>query len=279
MLAALTAFTSCSKSDDGLQNQSGEVLNATFSVQAPATRATVNGLSRYIVEVYKCNDLTDRIQRVESASGSLTVALENNTEYTFLFWADYGTAAEGETLSSGNYNASRLTEVKSAGATIDQAGQQAYCLAVTFNSDNFAANASQVLKNAVASVNLVQSGNALATTDNTLKITYPNMGAFNVADGSLTANTPELPLTRTFTVSATTGTLVTDYVLANQSASELVNLTVQLNSETEKTITNVPLQCNYKTNIKGEFSNIYSSAFTVSSEVEDYYTDQEKPLP
>lgn len=274
MLSVALALTSCGKSEDVTQPSGGSTLNATFNVCPPTTRAEVSGLTRYIVEAYEGANLTAPPQRVESASGLLTLTLKKNTNYTFLFWADKGTVADGTTLSGGNYDASDLKAVKPAAATVSNAGEQAYCLSVTFNSDDFAANASQVLKNAVASINLVQSGTGIVTTGNTVKITYANLGTFNVADGTITANSTATPVTRTFTVSATTGTIAKDYVLSG-TTKELVNLTVQFNDEPAKTITNVPVQTNYRTNITGEFSNIYASSFTVSSEVEDY-TNQDK---
>lgn len=277
ILAAVVAFASCSKSDDGLQNLSGDVFSATFNAQAPATKATVSGLTRYIVEAYEGKDLEATPQRVESNTGSLTVTLKNNTEYTFVFWADDGVPNSKAEDSQDYFDADDLKAVKVNDFTTITVAKPAYYAKLEFNSDDFEANKAVVLGNATAQLNFVESA-GLTQAYNALKVTYPSSGTFNVATGIITED--NTPVTRIYTGIGQINkdaTLVTDYVLTSAADKRLLDLEVQLNSEPAKSITNVPLQCNYKTNIKGEFSNFYASAFTISSEIMNYI-DREQPL-
>lgn len=245
----------------------------TFTIETPAvTRAEVTGLSRYIVEAYEGNDLTATPVRVESSTGSLTIALKKETDYTFLFWADKG----------GYWN---TADLKAVAVTTDKktdAGQAAYCLCVSFNSKDFEANKAVTLKNATAQVNFVETA-GLAAANNTLKVTYATGAALNVGTGKVTEVAGEVVHTYTAIAQADpNATLAADYVLAPLNEKSVVNLTVQFNDEAEKAIGNVPFQQSYRTNIKGEYSNLYNSVFTISNEVGDYEDGGEvetDPLP
>ncbi len=276
MLGAIVALASCNKSDDDLLSAqtNGEQL-ATFTVEAPAlTRATVAGLTRYIVEAYEGADLTTTPLREESATGSLTITLKKNTEYTFLFWADGGTAKTDAVASSGYWNTADLKAVQ---ASANGTSTVAYCTSKSFNSKDFAANSAITLKNATAQVNFVESIGFTAA-DNTLTVKYAKGTILNVGTGESTGEVADVTHTFTSIAKAEANEIIaTDYVLAPLGAQNVVNLKVQFNSETEKEINNVPFQQSYKTNIKGEYSNYYSSVFTISNKVEDY-TDNEDVL-
>lgn len=277
MLATLVGFASCSQSDNEWPLQTDEVTQATFQVQPPATRASVEGLSHYIVEAYEAKDLTQTPVRVESSTGSLTLTLKKNTEYTFLFWADFAKVASGTTEPLiGYYRTDNLQEVSVVDNTLP--GERAYCLAVSFNSKDFEANKTVVLKNAVAQVNLIEA-TGLTAANNTVTITYPASTKFNVGTGAI-VEASATPVAHTFTGIAQIAkdeVIATDYILAPQGSQAVTNISVQLNKEAKKYISNVPFQCNYKTNIKGEYSNLYNAGFGISNEVDDYehHTDQE----
>lgn len=84
---AIVALASCSQSDDMPGQPQEGVQTATFTIRTPAaTRGTVTGLNRYIVEAYEGSPATGTpAARVEAATGTLTLGLKKNTEYTFLF--------------------------------------------------------------------------------------------------------------------------------------------------------------------------------------------------
>ena len=269
MLGSIAALASCSRSDEiPGQPQEGD-RPVTFTVEAPATtRASVSGLTRYIVEAYEGKDLTGDPLRAESASGTLSVTLKKNTEYTLLFWADKGTEKTESAAGSGYWDAASLLAVSAADAS--GTGQAAYCLKIEINSKNLTPNHAVVLKNATAQANFVEAA-GLQTAGNTLKVTYAAGATLNVATGKTTPVAE--PVTHTFTnigQAATDDILATDYVLAPLAEKNVLNLVVQLNAEPQKAIANVPFEQNYKTNIKGEYSNLYACAFTVSNQVEDY---------
>ena len=278
---AIVALASCSQSDDMPGQPQEGVQTATFTIRTPAaTRATVTGLTRYIVEAYEGTSATGTpAARVEEATGTLTLELKKNTEYTFLFWADHGTANAGGTTSNGYWNTNDLKAVTITSGKESTAGEAAYCFAQTFNSANFDANKAVTLKNATAQVCFVEAA-GLSAADNTLKVTYPTGGKLNVGTGGVTdvAGT----ITHTFTnigqVAANT-TLATDYILAPKDEDKVLNLTIQLNSEAPKTIPNAPFRQCFSTHIKGEYSTLSRFTFTIDANDDWDGTKEVKELP
>lgn len=267
---AIVALASCSQSDEMPgQPQEGEQL-ATFTIQTPAaTRADVAGLSRYIVEVYEGTTATGTFaERVEDSAGTLIVHLKKNTDYTFLFWADKGTAKDESAgrASSGYWNTDDLKAVTVTFGRESVKGEVAYCLVKTFNSKDFAANGTVVLKNATAQVNFVESS-GLLSTDNTLAVTYAAGATLNVGTGKVTEVSGAI--THTFTGIGTVSadaTLATDYILAPKGEQMVRDLTLKLNTEDPKSVTNVPFEQCFITNIKGEYSSLGQFTFTITAD-------------
>ena len=278
---AIVALASCSQSDDMPGQPQEGVQTATFTIRTPAaTRATVAGLSRYIVEAYEGTTATGTpAARVEEATGTLTLGLKKNTEYTFLFWADKGTAKTEGTTGSGYWNTNDLKAVSITSGKESTAGEAAYCLTRTFNSANFDANKAVTLKNATAQVCFIEAA-GLSAADNTLEVTYSAGGKLNVGTGSVTdvAGT----ITHTFTnigQVAANATLATDYILAPKSEDRVLNLTIQLNTEVPKTIPNVPFRQCFSTHIKGEYSSFGQFTFTIDANDDWDGTNEVKELP
>ena len=276
---AIVALASCSQSDDMPGQPQEGVQTATFTIQTPATtRGAVTGLSRYIVEAYEGSTaMGTPVARVEAATGTLTLGLKKNTEYTFLFWADKGTAKAGSTASSGYWNTNDLKAVTITSGKESTAGEAAYCLTQTFNSADFDANKTVALKNATAQVCFIEAA-GLSAADNELKVTYPKGGTLNVGTGSVTdvAGT----ITHTFTnigqVAAST-TLATDYILAPKDEDRVFDLTIQLNSEAPKTIPNAPFRQCFITNIKGKYTTQPTTTdFTFTITADDTWKDPDK---
>lgn len=278
---AVVALASCSQSDEMPGQPQEGVQTATFTIQTPATtRSAVTGLSRYIVEAYEGTTATGTpAARVEAATGTLTLGLKKNTEYTFLFWADKGTAKTGSAAGSGYWNTDNLKAVSITPGKESTAGEAAYCLAQTFSSANFEANKAVTLKNATAQVCFVETA-GLSAADNKLKVTYSAGGTLNVGTGSVTDGTEAV--THTFTnigqVTAN-ATLATDYILAPKGEDRVLNLTIQLNTEDPKSITNVPFRQCFSTHIKGEYSSLGQFTFTVTTDDEWEGTKEVKELP
>lgn len=278
---AVVALASCSQSDEMPGQPQEGVQTATFTIQTPATtRSAVTDLSRYIVEAYEGTTATGiPAARVEAATGTLTLGLKKNTEYTFLFWADKGTAKTGSAASSGYWNTDNLKAVSITQGKESTAGEAAYCLAQTFSSANFEANKAVTLKNATAQVCFVETA-GLSAADNKLKVTYSAGGTLNVGTGSVTDGTEAVTHTFTNIGQATANaTLATDYILAPKGEDRVLNLTIQLNTEDPKSITNVPFRQCFSTHIKGEYSSLGRFTFTVTADDEWEGTKEVKELP
>lgn len=277
---AIVALASCSQTDEMPgQPQEGEQL-ATFTIQTPAaTRADVAGdLSRFIVEAYEGSSVTGTpAARVEAATGTLTLGLKKNTVYTFVFWADKGTAKDENigTASNGYWDAADLKAVKVTFGRGSVKGEVAYCLAKTFNSKDFEANKTVTLRNATAQVNFVEAA-GLSAADNTLTVTYSAGTTLNVGTGKVTEVSEAI--THIFInigqVSAG-ATLATDYILAPKGEQMVRDLTLKLNTEDPKSVTNVPFEQCFKTNIKGEYSSLGQFTFTVEADDEWETPDHE----
>ena len=277
MTEAIVALASCSQADEMPMQPQEEGQLATFTIEAPGTtRAAVNNLTRYIVEAYEGSSATDApVAREESASTSLTLTLKKNTDYTFLFWADRGTAKTEATPSSGYWNTDDLKAVTVTTGKESEVGEVAYCLATTFNSKDFEAKKNVTLKNATAQVNFVET-DGLVTENNTLAVRYDvNNTELNVGTGKVKDIIGFA--THTFTgieKAAKDAILATDYLLAPLGEERLLNLTITFNNEAPKDFTNVPFEQSYKTNIKGEYSVF--GTFTFELTADDAWETPEK---
>lgn len=268
---AIVALASCSQTDEmPVQPQEGE-QPATFTIQTPAaTRADVAGdLSRFIVEAYEGSSATGTpAARVEAATGTLTLGLKKNTVYTFLFWADKGTAKDESagTPSSGYWNTDDLKAVTVTSGQENGKGEAAYCLVTTFNSADFNTHSTVTLKNATAQVNFVEAA-GLTSVSNTLAVTYSAGTTLNVATGKVATGTSAITHTFTGIGQVSAGAiLATDYILAPKGEQQMLDLTIKLNTEDPKSVTNVPFEQCYKTNIKGEYSSLGQFTFTITAD-------------
>lgn len=281
MLGIMAMLASCSQNEDVLQNATtdGETAQVKISVQAPQqpvqTRADVSSaLTRYVCEVYEGANATGTVSKhYESATGSFAVELKKNTAYSFLFWADKGTPASGETPSSGKYNVANLKAV-----SMTEGGEEGYSGSILNKTITATDNEglSVTLKHAVARITIENTIDLTDATGNKLTVTYPQTVTFNVGTEGIT-NT-DTPVSRTFDVAQAKGVVVNDYVFAPKEEAQLSNLKLKLNEEAEKTIANIPVQLNYITRIKGALSKYYNSTFSVSSSVYDFGSTSLNPI-
>ena len=81
----------------------------------------------------------------------------------------------------------------------------------------------------------------LSATENKLKVTYSAGGTLNVGTGSVTEVAGEI--THTFTSTGQVSAneiLATDYILAPKDEDKVLNLTIQLNTETRSPLPTYP---------------------------------------
>ncbi len=272
-LGVVAMLTSCQKAEIELSPETNEV---TFNLAVDNSVDTRSGddatITRYIMEVYAPSAVSSFISRVEQSSSTFIVSLTEGTEYLFYFYADYGTVAE-DTEEGNEYDASALSYL------LVQSQPTMPCFVAVENIKPYSSTAEDksfltpTLTHAVSQVNFVQGDEDFAEGGNTLTVTIPKTYSYNVNGGAITeiADT-ETTFTFENIAAASKGeTIGTSYIFAKKSDATVMDITVQFNNEEAKTVSNVPFQKNYKTNISGLFNGTYSSELTVTSE--DTYGD------
>lgn len=245
MLGIAAMLTSCSQSEDLLnENDSAKQVTFTLTANGQAQTRAAGDQLRYVIAIYDKNGA--QVQQNATVFSTNTFEIELNPgDYTFLFWADYG---------NDNYNASNLKEVEldSERVTNPEAfyGKTSY----TINSNN---NIDVTLKRAVAKVVLKSTGHIKTGAIN---VTYSGFNKFNVFNENPEVTTTSL----TKTINIETDITGTDdspveigsiMMLAKKSESNLSTVKTTYKDEEEKSISNVPIQANYVTNINGMFCN------------------------
>lgn len=266
LLAGAMALASCSKEATDEFTSQTETTTFTLSVdqlQTPGAETRVTSAitpARYVMEVWSEDGTTaenvfengtkNHAELLASSGSSFTVSLDKTKAYICLFWADDNTTYNAASLKTIVLNAGKdMNEAYHAKVSVPKGKNPA--VAVT-------------LKRAVAKVVLTET--AAVETSNDLKLKFTNIyPAFNVLDGTATGTTADW--TKTVKPTATTGTISTFYFFA-KPAQELSEFSFTYASETEKSVSNVPYQMNYATNIKGQYSSIGLFTFTVTADDE-----------
>ena len=268
MMGIAAMFASCSQSEEPVtQNNSDKQV--TFSLTADngvQTRAT--GTLRYVMAIYDETNTNVVVAATEFSSSTFAVRLDPGT-YTCLFWADYG---------STNYDASDLKSVALQDAATEV--EAFYAKKVITVTDGGTENVN--LGRAVAKIVLNETDRI---EEGSVTVTYDGFKGFDVSQG--TGVNPST-LTQTISVSSIiTGSTTTPsevgsfLLLANSSERDLTTFKVQYQktgkvSEAEKTISNVPVQANYVTNINGKFSVNVGQSFSIT--VKDAWESTDKNL-
>ena len=252
----------------------------SFRIELPGkqtrSQSDVYTPTRYVMEIYQGTTASGiPLQRKEQASSTFNVSLTYGDTYTCLFWADNGTP---DNVANDEYEAADLKAVKIKSRC--QPVQSGIWRNDTSRSRNFHPEAYSVtLKHAVAKVEYIQI-KPLTAGNNTLKVVFPKTFRLNVADFS-TTEIESIVTTHTFeniNKVETETTIATGYIIAPSAAADVQNPTITLNNEPAKTISNVPLQRNYKTSIKGAFSDLYEADMTCSLTEEWDSPENEKEL-
>ena len=265
MLGIAAMFASCSQSEE-LTAENNSAKEVTFSLTADngvQTRAATIGTLRYVMAIYDESGQTEVLSATEFSSSTFAVRLDPG-KYTCLFWADYG---------STNYNATNLKRVVLQDAATEvEAFYAKQGITVT---DGGTVNVT--LSRAVAKVTLNETDRLVAGT---IKVTYDGFKDFNVSEGKgVTSKTLTQIISFANTIVGTVAnpTKVGEFLmLANADERVLSDFKVQYKSEAEKTITNVPVQANYVTNINGKFSLNVNQQFSIS--INDTWATPEKEV-
>jgi hypothetical protein len=259
-------FSSCSKSEIGGNDadSAGTIVLKVTADEGIQTRS--RSVDRYVIEVYTddtyataANVFADGTNKVSNATGEFQMVLDRTKEYYCLLWAD---ASAAEVYKVNDLKAVTLQ----AGQKPAEAWHGTYKIEAGKN-----ATLSTQLKRAVSKLSLLETGTILPNSSLAVAFNQPNV--FNVATTAASGT-----VARTETISlgiGATGTkdapvkLNDAYIFVLSSAAGSVTdltFTMSMNGTPEPSfnVTNVPLQTNYNTNVKGHYTSLTSSTFIVT---------------
>lgn len=300
LVGLVALFTGCSK-DEGsiLPTPDGKPTTFTINVNgassrtdAPPSRAAADAPTRYIIEYYegKTPLATDAvpIQHIEQDNGSFIIFLKDNADYTVLFWADYDTPNDN---ANNIFNAADLKKVSiNPTKKADKPAWSGMEEVATGGPDDNNKDNNITLTHAVAQVcfKQIDEMNFAQANGNLLKVQFPQTYSLNVADRTATeikdGGGNSVPCEVEFTVEGTAKNLGALHIIARGDGEEIktmMDITTEFKAsatatpEAVKSITNIPLRANYKTNITGAYSDIYTSAVSVTCDEnwENTYTE------
>ena len=269
MLGIAAMLAACSQNEEALQTGNNEAeTRVTFNLltnDGPQTRAAVEGLTRYCIEVY-ANDNTDTepIYKVyDNTDGQFEVYLrESQTPATILFWADYGDTYYD--VSAGLKQIS-MTDA-AAVATSDEKTEAFFHKQTNFElpTDESIVNTDISLKRAVAKVVLTETIGLEA--DKTLTATFDHFPQFNVATettaGTATSRTATFPLNEAIAANTEVGSFT---AFAPKAEKTVAAFTFEYDGQTRQ-LSNVPLQANYQTKITGKFDPRVNQQFNITTD-------------
>jgi len=258
-------FASCSKNEIG-GNDADSTGTVVLKVTADEGIQTRIATQRYVIEVYTddtyataANVFTDGTNKAINATGEFQMVLDRTKEYYCLLWAD--------NRGSEIYNVNDLKAV-----TLQEGKKPAEAWHGTYKIEaGKNATLSTQLKRAVSKLSLLETGTILPNSLLAVAFNQPNV--FNVATKAASGT-----VARTETIDLLTGVIGTkdapvklnnaDIYVLSSVAGNVTDLTFTMSmngtSEPSFSVTNVPLQTNYNTNVKGHYTSLTSSTFIVT---------------
>lgn len=277
ILAAAMAFLSCQKNAADMK---GDLVDFEYIVSTSEhSKATLDNdgnaanVNRYIMEIYTAD--SRYIRKVNTVTaGALTTSfnfkLVKGQAYTALFWAD---TANGD--NDNYYNTQSLKDVVQDVTKLAYKDERD----AFFGSDSIAATEStftrtvylkrpfaqlNVITDDIAEINATEMASAL--TPDACVITYSAPSHFNVATAQASVPTAiSYTCQPYYQTEGTDGpaawTLSMDYILASASEADIKEIGWVVKKGTnvinDLTFSSVPLQRNFRTNVKGSLlSNI-----------------------
>ncbi len=284
----LLAFMAC-QSDEFTNGGSGGETTASFSIELPnddssvTTRTAGDGaqVNRCIMEVYQGGELYLRkAVAITKTVANFDVRLITSQTYDFVFWADHVASTEGDAINTdlhyttntvdglqaislkGNYEGSSKDDTRDAffakesSVTVTGAFSKAVRLYRPFGQLNIKTTDINDIKSA----DLKPVTASLAFTK-----VYTN---FNALTGEAVGELTAVSYNKAAEVVDTDGNLTVDYLfapVAKQTLADIVLAVYDQNGKeiTNRNLTNIPIQRNYKTNVSGNLMTA-AGTFTVS---------------
>ena len=271
LASAAMLLVGCAKEKLGPDAGSGEMVTANFTAQMqgmPQTKSVTDGegtkANRCVMEIYYKGVLYTRdVQPISSMKATFTPRLVSNRTYDVLFWADrgegladkyYKTNAEGlglqavemkDTVYTANDDARDAFYITESVPVGQQVSSETFTLTRPFSQVNIITTDAAVIKNA----NLYPDG---------VKMVYKAPTKFNLLTETLSEEKKLTVTGAPYEALDTTSvalTLEMDYLFTSKDKSAL-DIAFEASKTGESTVTshsftNIPVQRNYRTNIKG----------------------------
>lgn len=300
LFASMALFASCSQ-DETLEQTTNAQGVLSFTTSLPndgvQTKAEDTNVKRYIMQLYAdyegqmtaqylnpagTDDTTRKLLVQDNGTFTIDGAVLNlaeGTTYTAVFWADYDEVnAATPTYNADFLNCVQLNEGK------DMA--MAYCGTAQFTyGPDMDATQPVSLKRAVAQVNLNQSEAYTAEEAGQLSAIYTRYFVYDALNACVypTSDNWQTNVSATTTLDiaagekAANGTLGSILVFA--SANEAINteFSFAYGGETVGSVSNVPLQANYQTNISGNYFPSFNTSTTFSVATDDVWSGNLTP--
>lgn len=282
LFASMALFASCSQ-DETLEQATNAQGVLSFTTSLPndgvQTKAEDTSVERYIMQLYAeyegkmtaqylnpagTDDTTQKLLVQDNGTFTIdgaAINLAEGTTYTAVFWADYDEVNAAAPTYSANYlNCVQLNEGKEMA--------MAYCGTAQFTyGPDMDATQPVTLKRAVAQVNLNQSVAYTAEEASQLSATYTHYVVYDALNACVypTSDNWQTNVSTTTTLDIAAGEKTANSTLGSilvfASANETINteFSFAYGEENVGSVSNVPLQANYQTNISG---NYFPSAFT-----------------
>lgn len=260
-------FASCSHYQFEDENPV-EAVKLTVSVEEEGvrTRSTDPTVDRYVIEVYTDNTyttaagvFTEGQNKAVSTTGEFALLLDRTKDYYCLIWADKA----GSTCYT-------VSDLKAVTLVAGQKPAEAWHGKLMISKGTAATLATE-LKRAVSKLSLLETGVIL--NHSVLTVAFNRPTTFNVATAvssnmATVTDTLDLSAGATGTTEAPQKLNANDiFLLAGVYSANVTDLTFSMVTdavtEPSFTVTNVPFQANYSTTIKGHYTTLHSSSFTL----------------
>lgn len=273
----LLAFTAC-QNDELVNGGSGNETAVSFSVQlpganAPSTRAAGDGtqVNRCIMEIYLGDKLYGERQVVPVAgnkTATFNVRLVTSQTYDFVFWADV--SGEGGINADRHYQTTNgLQKISLLGAYAgNDDSRDAFTGVLLSKLVTGAFNEAVELTRPFGQLNIKTTDLESIPTDRTALIPATASLAFkgvykgfNAHTGAVTGDLAALSYNENAAVVDGDGALTMDYLFAPKEGQLLTNMVLTMNNAageriTDKELSNIPVQRNYKTNVTGSMLTV-----------------------
>lgn len=273
----LLAFTAC-QNDELVNGGSGNETAVSFSVQlpganAPSTRAAGDGtqVNRCIMEIYLGDKLYGERQVVPVAgnkTATFNVRLVTSQTYDFVFWADV--SGEGGIKTDRHYQTTNgLQNISLLGTYAgNDDSRDAFTGVLLSKLVTGAFNEAVELTRPFGQLNIKTTDLESIPTDRTALIPAAASLAFkgvytgfNAHTGAVTGDLAALSYKENAAVVDGDGALTMDYLFAPKEGQLLTNMVLTMNNAagekiTDKELSNIPVQRNYKTNVTGSMLTV-----------------------